>query len=209
MRIAIDLDDFSVYNHRLDLLLQLKEFYPQFKISMFTIPFDYVNEMSPSQRLMRDDNLRRIKENLDWIQIIPHGLSHIPREFDKCDRWTMKMALQSITEAFEHDNLPFEKGFKAPYWLWNQEVVDVLNEEGWWGAIDRNQPDMLKTKRFYKYNHSIDEMFWEHKDEVLKLHGHMSLPSNNNLEDCMPNLLHIDPKAEFNFITDYLEDEKI
>lgn len=210
MRVVLDLDDFSVLRSRMDLLLQIKEHYPTFKVSMFAIPYDYEYEMS-ELRLQRDERLKLIKQNLDWIQIIPHGLMHIPREFERCDKDTMRMAMASIDEAFRKDGLPYEKGFKAPYWLWTQDVVDVLDESGWWGAQDRNQPNNVRTKRRYEYTHSIDEPFWEAKTDLLKLHGHISLPSANNLEDCLLNIFKLPPGVEWCFVTDFIEtkgDEK-
>lgn len=207
MKISLDFDDFSVLRSRMDLFERLKEHYPNLKVSMFTIPFDYEYETS-NLRIMRSQTLERIKKNLDWIQIIPHGLSHIPREFEKADRKTMEMSLQAIDEAFNKDGLPYEKGFKAPYWLWNQDVVDVLNENGWWGATDPNQPSMLKTKRYFEYSHSIDTPFWQSKNDIWKLHGHMTPPSSNNIEDCFLNLMKIPHDAEFHFVTDFINEEK-
>jgi len=203
MRIVLELDDFSVLRSRMDLLLKIKEHYPNFKVSMFAIPYDYEYETS-MLRIQRDEALTKIKENLEWIQIIPHGLTHMPREFENADRQTMMMALASIDEAFKKDGLPYEKGFKAPFWLWNQDVVDVLDEQGWWGAQDRNQPDNIRTKKFYEYTHSIDEPFWNAKQDVLKLHGHISLPSSNNLEDCLMNIFKLPSDTEFCYATEFL-----
>lgn len=204
MKVSIDLHDFSILNNGLDNLLHIKEHFPDFKISMFTIPFDYPYEKS-IQRIFRDMELERIKQNLDWIQIIPHGVMHFDNEFLMCDKFTMKTIIKEYDNLFQKDGLPFEKGFCAPFWLWNKDVIEALDEAGWWGAIDRNQPQMLSTKRFYKYSHSIDEPFWESKDEILKLHGHMTLPSANNLNDCVTNILKLPQDVEWHFVTDFIE----
>lgn len=207
MKVSLDLHDWSVLRSRMDLLTKIREHYPTFKVSLFTIPYDYEYELS-QLKLQREEALKRIHANLDWLQIIPHGLLHLPREFEKCDRWTMKMSMQGIEEAFAKDKLLWEKGFCAPYWLWNQEVVDVLDESGWWGAVDRNQPGMLKPKRFYTYSHSIDEPFWKAREvDTLKLHGHMSPPSSNSLEDCLINILKLPSDVEWHFVTDFLEEQ--
>lgn len=204
--IVLDFDDFSVLRSRIDLLRTIKDYYPNFKVSMFTIPFDYEIEMS-SKRLMRDMCLDFIHKNLDWIQIIPHGLTHIPNEFLNCDRETMQMSLKAIDEAFKKDGLPYEKGFKAPYWLWNQDVVDVLDENGWWGAIDPNQPKMARTKKYYEYKWSIADPFWEDKvSNPLKLHGHMSPPSDNDIESCLLNIFKLPSDTKFGYVTDYLNE---
>lgn len=207
MKVVLDLDDFSVIRSRMDILRQIKEHYPSFKLSAFTIPVDYEYEKS-QLRLNRDVFLKDIHENLDWIQIIPHGLTHMPREFEKCDRETMLMSLAAIDEALTRDGLPYVKGFKAPFWLWNQDVVDVLDEQGWWGASDRNQPDMLRTKKHYEYTHSIDEPFWNVKTDLLKLHGHMTSPSSNNIEDCLLNIFKLPADVTFHFASEFVEEDK-
>jgi hypothetical protein len=204
MKIVLDFDDFSVLRHKMDLLIPLKEAYPGLRVSMFTIPYDYEYEMT-DLRLQRDKALKMVRENLDWIQIIPHGLTHQPGEFLNCDKETMYLTLKAIDEFFKKDGLPYVNGFKAPYWQWNQDVVDVLDEMGWWGAIDPNQ-EMLKTKKYYQYSHSIDTPFWQSDEKLLKLHGHMTLPSSNNLEDCMLNLMKMPRNAKFYYATDFLEE---
>lgn len=201
---SLDLHDASILNTKLDLLLDLKEHLPKLKVTFGFIPWDVFRETSLG-RINRDKELARLKENLDWIQLVPHGLSHIQEEFARCDRHTMKMVLESIDEVMKKDDLPYEKGFMPPYWLWNQEVVDILDENGWWGAVDRNQPTMLRTKKFYVYTHSIDEPFWKSDLETVKLHGHMGLPSHNNVEDCLLNLLKIDPQAEWQFVSEVVQ----
>lgn len=207
-KVALSLDDFSVLNNRLDLLYKIKEHYPNFKVSMFTIPVDLHYEKD-IQRIYRDAALEKIKECLDWIQIIPHGLTHMAKEMEKCDRGLFKYGvLPSIDEAFKKDGLPYEKGFKAPFWLWNQEIVDVLDEEGWWGGIDRNQPGMLSTKKFYKYSHSLEEPYYESNLETIKLHGHLDQVSANDLERCFLNIFKLPPDVEWVYVTDFIEEKK-
>jgi len=205
--ICLDFDDFSVLNNRMDLLLRLRESYPKLKVSLFTIPCDYVYEGDLNASLLRKDTLAMIKENLDWIELIPHGLLHTPREFEKCTYETMKLSMEAIDEQFKKDGLPYVKGFKAPYWLWNEDVVRALNDSGWWGAIDRK--GMLYGKavpdRYYRYTHGIDEWFSESNLHVLKLHGHITNASENGIERCFTNLFRMPTDAEFNFASELLE----
>lgn len=206
--VSLDIHDFSVLHNRMDLLLKIKEHYPDFKVSMFTIPFDYPNETG-QHRVLRETELKKIRENLDWIQIIPHGLTHMANEFEKCDYYTMRdLVLPSIDEAFKKDLLPYEKGFCAPFWLWNPEVCRALDNAGWWGAIDRNQPNMDRTKKTYTYSHSIEEPFWLSDKETLKLHGHIGRPSANALGDCLLNIMKLDPDVKWVFCTDFIENEE-
>lgn len=205
MKVSLDIDDPSVLHSGLDYWLKLKEHYPDFKVSLFWIPFDPHTEVS-QLRLMRDEKIKELKDNLDWIQLIPHGLNHIPREFEKCDYHTMKdLVLPAIRECFDRDGLPFEKGFKAPYWLWNEEVIRALDDAGWWSATDRNDPKMLKTKRNYTYTHSIDEPFWLSTNDTLNLHGHLDGVSSNDMEKCFLNLLKLPTDVEWRFVTDFIE----
>ena len=207
MRVALDLHDFSVVNNRMDLLLKLKEYYPLMKVSLFTVPFDVNREMNVEARINRQGALDLIKKHLDWMQIIPHGLSHMYREMEKCDYQTFKdLVIPSIDEALSKDGLPYEKGFKAPYWMWNEQVVKSLDELGWWGATDRNNPTMPATKRVYTYTHSIRERFWESTNEVVNLHGHIDGESENDLERCLVNLLKIPQEAEWKFVSDFVKD---
>jgi peptidoglycan/xylan/chitin deacetylase (PgdA/CDA1 family) len=202
--IVFDIDDYSVLRQRWDLLDKLKEHYPKLKVSLFTIPYDIQYEGVHQFKVMREKHLETLKKHLDWVEIIPHGLTHMPREFEKADKLSTELALKGIDEVFKKDGIPYVKGFKAPYWLWNQEVVNVLDKHGWFGATDRNQPHMLHTKKNYVYNYSIDEPFWESKEDVLKLHSHMTLPSANNIEDCFVNLLKIPPDAEFKLVSEMI-----
>ncbi len=208
-KVCFDIHDGSVLRTRYDLLEQLKEHFPNLKVSLFWIPWDYEWEVSKF-KIQREEMLERIKKNLDWIQLIPHGLMHIRGEFgefEKVDKKLMRDTLKSIDEAMKKDGLPYEKGFCAPFWLWNQDVVDVLDEEGWWGAIDRNQPQMLSTKKFYKYTHSIDEPFSLSNNDKLALHAHMRPPSANDIDRCFLNLMKMDNSWDFRFVTDFLEEK--
>jgi hypothetical protein len=205
--VVLDFDDFSVLNNRLDLLLRLKESYPKLKVTLFTIPFDIAYEKDISGKIVREDTLKVIKRNINWMQIVPHGLIHMPREFEKCTYDTMRdYVIPAIDEAFKKDGLPYEKGFKPPYWLWNSEVVRALDDEGWWGAIDSKNESEVKTKRFYKYTNGIDELFGKSTFDVLKLHGHITNSSSNSIERCFPNLFNIPTDATFKFASDMLEE---
>ena len=140
-----------------------------------------------------------MEETLDWIQLIPHGVAHLPSEFQNVYKDDLPLVFNAINEFFTDDKLPYEKGFKAPQWLYTQDLVDFLDEKGWWMAVDRNQPNAPRTKRFYEYNYSIEEKFWESKEPIWKLHGHMGAPSTNNIEDCFLNLLKI-PSSEWHYV---------
>ena len=201
-KVCLDLHDFSVVHNRLDLLLKLKEHFPNFKVSLFTVPIDKTEDWGSS--LIREESLRRIKSNLDWIQIIPHGLNHEKSEALMWDyAHTSGFILPLIREVFDRDELPFINGFCAPHWRWSGGVVMALDEWEWWGAIDRNK-EMPCPKRFYKYNFLLNEPFWESNLDVLKLHGHI-YGTKNDVGWCFDNLLELPLDTEWHFVTDFLE----
>ena len=197
--------DFSVINSRLDILLKLKEHFPNFKVSLFTVPVDKKSDWGPY--LIREDILKEIKKHLDWMQIIPHGLWHEKLEALMWDyAHTKSFVLPTIKELFDKDGLPFVKGFCAPHWRWSKGVVMALDEEGWWGAIDRDKSTPC-PKRFYQYNCLLNEPFWESDISVLKLHGHI-YGTKNDVGRCFDNLLKLPLDTEWHFVTNFLEDKK-
>jgi hypothetical protein len=204
MKVCLGLHDFSVYNTELDLLLRLKSHFPNFKVSLFTIPID-IRRQRVMRGFDREKELKRIKQCLDWIQIIPHGRTHNSGE---ATRWEYthfrEEVIPSIKRAFDKDGLPFIKGFAAPHWRWNNDVVCGLNDEGWWGSISPVRK-MLSTKRFYQYSYAINEPFYPSTENVLKLHGHIT-STRNALGICLDNLLKLPLETEWHFVTDFIED---
>ena len=201
--IILDFDDFSLNNNQLYYLDQLKRVFPKLKVSMFYIPFDVAYFMN-----MKDFQLKEVvqmvKDRLDWIELIPHGLTHKEAEFMNIKGDDYETIFKAIDHAFETYGLPYVKGFKAPQWLYKENLVEFLDKKGWWIATDRNQPDLPKTKKYYEYNYSIDEPFWEAKEKILKLHGHISEPSPNNLVDNIGNLMKIPENSDFKFISEVI-----
>jgi hypothetical protein len=204
IKVSLDLHDWSVLNNRLDLLIKLKEHYPDFKVSLFTIPYDVNFEKQVEARILRKDTLKQIKKNLDWMEIIPHGLTHMDNEFEKCDYSTFNLSVEAMDEVFKKDGLPYAKGFCAPFWLWNKDVVQALDDLDWWGAIDRDQPEMLKTKKTYTYTHSLDEPFWKSNSQILNLHGHVDGRSKNDLEFNFVQLFKLPSNVEWHFASDFV-----
>lgn len=200
-QVVLDFDDFSLENNQIPYLEKLKEQFPKIKISLFTIPFDYryFNNMRDFER---DQIKQWIRSNLDWIEIIPHGLTHKDREFEQATYKGLPLVFETIERVFSDYNIPFVKGFKAPQWLYNKDLIRYLDEKGWFLATDRNQPEAPKAKRNYVYTHSVDEPFWLSNQKSIKLHGHISLPSSNNLADNILNLLKINPDACFKFVSE-------
>jgi len=205
--IAFDIDDASIVRTKYGLLRRLIDRYPDIKITLFFIPFDYEMEMAQLVRIYKESRLVELKDLLKTgnVELVPHGLTHMPEEFLRADKHTIKLSLSAIEDVLGSNGLPYVKGFKAPYWLYNKNLVEVLDENGWWMAINRDDPKALKTERFYKYSHSIHEPFWKSESDVLKLHGHM-LGSENDLEEHFLNLYKIPLEdVEFKFASELVE----
>lgn len=199
--VTVDLDDFSLEVNNLFYLDQIKKTYPKFKVSMFYIPFDAYH-YSALMDFQRQEVVGMIKDRLDWIELIPHGICHAPEEFMNIKGDDYETIFKGIEDGFASYGLPMVKGFKAPQWLYKPNLVDYLDSKGWWMAVDRNQPDAPKTKKYFEYTHSIDEPFWLSNQDKIHLHGHISGPSTNDLVSNMMNLLKINPEAEFKFVSE-------
>lgn len=202
MNVCLALHDFSVVNNRFDLLLNLKNHFDDFRISLFTVASDTEQDWGAS--LERKDFLQVLHRNLDWIQIIPHALSHNGSETHQITEKAFEFYLDSIEKHFERDRIPYEKGFVPPHWRWNENVVNVLNKRGWWGAVDRDK-DMPYTNKYYRYNFLLNEDFLLEKIDDLKLHGHV-YGTKNSIGRCINNVLSLPKDTKFKFVTDYLEE---
>lgn len=202
--VVLSLDDWSLEVNGFDYLFKLKALYPKLKVSLFTIPFDYQHYKSMFD-YQREEVADILRKNSDWIEIIPHGLTHKKGEFLHANYNAMKIAVKAIDEIFNKYKIKYVKGFKAPFWQYSQATVDVLNEMGWFMAVDRNQPFTAKTNKYYEYSHGIDEEFWRYTDmDTWRLHGHMTPPSKNSLADCMVNLSRIPLDSDFKFVSEML-----
>jgi len=208
MIVTLSLDDFSPINSRMDLLYKLKEhFDSNFKVSLFTVPIEIgVDTDDWGFPLAVQELQREVRSNLDWMQIIPHGLYHRGREMKNYTYGDTVEYMKKVEDIFNGLRFRFERGLKSPHWSWNKEVVRALNDNGWWGAIDPRQPNMPCPKKFYKYNYSIDQPFWESKEEVLKLHGHI-FGTRNDLGKCFNNLLKLPKDTIFKYVTDFISEK--
>lgn len=203
MKVVLDIDDFSVSTPRWEVFYRLRDHFPNFRVSMFTIPSPRRCDYGPY--LIRKETAEEIHKNLDWIQIIPHGLNHeSSREFEHYDQATFKHDyIPKMADAFAEFGLPYVKGFKAPHWRWSQGVVNALDELGWWGAVLR-EDKMIVPRRFYRYNFLLNEPFWESQEPVLKLHGHV-FGTKNDVGLCFQNLLRLPKDTHFSYATDHIE----
>jgi len=203
--ISLDFHDFSLENNQFFYIKQLKELYPDIKFSMFYIPVDqqyYARLMD----LQRDMVLNEIKNAVSegWMELIPHGLTHIFGEFKNASYDDMELILKAYEEHFKQLELPYVKGFCAPNWLMSKEAIACLNGHGWWYALDRNQPDMYKADKNYTYNWDVADPFPKELKDVMG-HGHISLPSMNAIELTFKNLVKIPHDYKWVFVSERMK----
>lgn len=202
--IVFDTDDLSLENNNLYYLDQIKKVIPNFKISAFFIPLD-VAYFSRLKEFQRKEVIQMLKDRSDWIELIPHGLTHRDAEFLNIKNDDYETIFDAIEHAFKTYELPYVKGFKAPQWLYKPSLVEYLDKKGWWIATDKNQPDQPKTKKSYEYTHSVDEDFSSSDLTEIRLHSHISLPSKNNIIENIGNIIKIPQDYEFKFISEVMK----
>jgi len=151
-----------------------------------------------------DEAIKLIHQAIDdkVIELIPHGLTHHFGEFQNVSYDDMTLTIRAIEEHYKEMNFPLIKGFCAPNWLISDAAVKCLNDNGWWLAVDRNQPKSKRTKKFYEYNWSIDEKFPKNID-LVKAHGHMNTCANQ-LQENIHNLITIPGDYEWKFVSEII-----
>lgn len=185
---CLDLHDFSANNQGLELLGILRDYFDDFRVSLFTVP-------TPGKIEVKD-----------WMQFIPHGLDHKGSEARRWDYAHFKHEIiPEVEKRFENLGLPITEGFCAPHWNWNEDVVKTLNDIGWWGAISPYRTDMPSPDRYYIYDYAINEPFWKDDRETLKLHGHLGC-TKDDLALCMDNLLKLPEDTEWKFVTEFIDE---
>ena len=220
-KIVLDMDDYSVSCPNFELLMKLKEHFPSFKVTLFTIPLDM---MLLSDKIKMPQFLswvEMLKEYQDWVEIAVHGFIHDKKEMlvdYKRAKLTLKASENMMTQIKKKEkvrfigsrnkkykfDIPYKKIFKAPGWQMSDDAYKAARDMGYVVAIDRNKPSPeIENLKTYKYNWSIEEPFPE-DFRIIKGHGHM-YGMQNDLQACYQNLLTLPTDAEFLFISEYLK----
>jgi len=203
-------DDLGHLLPGLDTLTKIKEMYPKFKFTAFTVPM-------PKQILIKE-NVKHFSEegykkwakvinSFDWLEIAVHGLFHTKKEFTKDYDYTMTQ-IDAIENTFKRIGLNYKKIFKAPYWQYSWWALKALRDRGYIIALDRNHP--LKVPegcKTYYYNWSFEEP--APQEDIIKGHGHMyGGQIENDLDRCFANISGTIPtNSDFLTISEYLTHE--
>jgi len=205
---VLDFDDLQFAKPGLDMILKLKEHYPNLKVTLFMTPIPEAIINRNSKPIEYRSWANYLKQ--DWIEICPHGLQHCKGEMEyyydkgKKKNVTFKQANEIIDAAestFKQLGLPFKKIWKSPYWQTSKGTYKALWDRGYIVAVDPNQ-DIPKGGQIYLYNWSTEKPVPYYP--LIKGHGHLFGPSTNTIHKCMQNLLDIPTDAEFKFISEVI-----
>lgn len=203
--VVLDADDLHPSIYLIPHLEVLKEHIPNFKITLFTISKKTERGKYKSKRDFEEQYTRFAKmlKEYDWIEVAQHGLDHSDNEFNLTYDETKKR-IKEIEKWNKKIGLDVVKVFRAPFWQCSEEAYEALRDAGYQVATDRNQvrPD-IKDMDQYRWNWSFETEIPNVK--VLKGHGHVSLPSKNNIPECMENLKRLPQDAQYLFVSEYLD----
>jgi len=145
----------------LDTIAKVKEKYPDFRTTLFTIP-----------RRTSPEVITKAKGLGDWLYLAPHGWRHTRGE---CLGWAKEEALTkiSLAKAMGID----APCFKAPAWLIDVEIYDACEELGY-VVCDHLEFHEDSNAKVYRYNDHFNRM-----KRTTPIHGHLSNCMDNWIED--------------------------
>lgn len=205
--VVMDVDDYGFLLPGHDDLLNLKASLPNFKTTVFTIPFskEFFNEQNAKHfKVEKYRQWANIVNELGWIEIALHGFAHTHHEMELTYDKAIEM-LEATENLFDEIGLKYKKIYKAPYWQYSYDALVALRDKGYVVAIDRNHPRPTPAGlQTYIYNWSFEEQL--PGDPIIKGHGHFTGKNTNNINDVLGNVLHYLPRTtEFIFISEYIE----
>lgn len=151
---CVEMDDLCdiVADRALSQLLSVKEKYPEFVCTLFTIP----NRTS-------DETIAKFKEH-PWIALAPHGWHHTRGE---CLTWPAHEADAKITLARARGiDAPV---FRAPGWLINRATYEACRDLAIVIADHSENYLAVAGTKVYRYN----DPAWRAND-VTPIHGHLT-----------------------------------
>jgi hypothetical protein len=201
--ITLEADDFGPLNHRLDVIRKLRDRYKDFKITMFTIPWDirFNTEMggTPISKPEYSEWVNIVRHGVEdgWLEIAVHGLTHAPREFEGMEARLAVAKVKFAEKFFEDTKIPFVKIFKAPQWLISDEAKNAIETMGY----------LVVEDGYYNWNYKDD--FPVELDNIIG-HGHIQDGDgcNNGLSESLIRLVQVPNEYEWKFLSEVLKGDK-
>jgi len=208
----LEVHDFGYLLPGLDDILRLKEIYPNFKITCFTIPFPQEFFDKDNKKHFKVDKYKewaQIINSYDWLEVAVHGFSHSPYEMDvPYDKAIM--TIDAFENLFKEVGLKYKKIFVAPYWQYSYDAFVALRDRGYVIGMDRNYPRPVpQGVKTFIYNWSYEEPVLSARQKIVG-HGHTTPRGvRNGLSQCYLNILNKIPNdAPFGFISEYVKEEE-
>lgn len=200
--ISLEMDDFQPRNHRFDILDKLRERYPDFKITMYTIPWDirYETEKGglPIDREEFKSWVNVVRHAVEdgWMEIAIHGLTHAPREFENMTARLAGAKIMFAEEMFKKAKIPFVKIFKAPQWLLSDEAKNQIIGMGY------------KVVEDGYYNWNVRDEFPVELDNIIG-HGHIQNGDgcNNGIEESLIRLVQVPKDYKWQFVSEAIKEQ--
>lgn len=185
--VVLDLDDLTDQNDPLQILLDLRVQYPELKVTIFAIPSQCSRELLDKYKALK------------WVELAIHGYHHSSME---CAAWGAEETKNKVEEILETGY--FVKGFKAPGWVGNQMVHDVLDEMGVWRAdhIDHIHEWDCSIGPRYVYNERPSNPFG---NGHLPIHGHTWETCGNGPKWWVEEVRKLPVETEFRFVSEVLK----
>lgn len=195
--IALEADDFNPKNHRFDILEKLRDRFPNFKITVFTVAWDirYDTETGglPVSREEFKSWVNIVRHAIDegWLEVAVHGLTHAPHEFYDLKPDLAVAKVKFAQKMLEDAKIPYVKIFKAPFWELKENGKKAIEKEGFRVVEDGY------------YNWNIKDEFPVELDKVIG-HGHIQDVVGNGLSESLIRLMQIPDDYEWKFISEVL-----
>lgn len=207
VKTIFEVDDLGFLLPGFDDLLRLKKSFPDFKVTAFTIPFphQFFGDNAKQFKTKKYKQWAQIVNSYEWLEVAIHGFHHVPFEFD-CSYQKAETAIRAWENLFREIGLKYSKIFRAPYWQYSYDSIQALKDNGYTVCIDRNHPRPVpEGTKTYMYNWSFEEAI--PPSDVIKGHGHFVGQNQNNIKECLPNILNqIPTEAKFITLGEYLKD---
>ena len=196
MQVAIEYHDFSPVNHHLDILEEFHDHYPNFKVTLFTVPWEIrfgrnLKESSPIT-LEKFKPFREAINKCDWIEIGLHGLTHAPLEFAELSYEAAIKRIVSGMKMFENAEIKnFAKVFIAPQWEISKEAKQAATDMGF----------VVLENNYYNWNLAMDKPNADAKEPFI-MHGHVQDVCDNGMAETQGKILSLPIDTEFLFLSE-------
>lgn len=193
MTVAFEFDDFNPRNSNFGVLENIKDHYPEFKVTMFTTPWD----ITTGQHLAITERdfgpwVNAVKKASDWLEIAVHGLTHLPMEFSELNYKAAKERIMVAENMFQNCGIKYTKIFKAPYWALSKEGKQAAEDLGFHVVEDGY------------FNWNLAEPMPESPEGIVIAHGHVQNTMGNGILESLGRIMKMPTDTKFKFLSEVI-----